>query len=77
MYSGPAVKEFEAKMASKCARRYEALQLRNRSMFYCTNRTKHFQCPRWSRHAIACANGTAALDIAVKAGFCRIHTSSI
>jgi len=36
---GPAVKEFEVKMASKCAR----------------------------RHAIACANGTAALDIAVKA----------
>ncbi|CAK9013609.1 GDP-perosamine synthase [Durusdinium trenchii] len=36
---GPAVKEFESKMASRCSR----------------------------RHAIACANGTAALDIAVKA----------
>ncbi|CAL1150375.1 unnamed protein product [Cladocopium goreaui] len=36
---GPAVKKFEAKLASKCGR----------------------------RHAIACANGTAALDIAVKA----------
>eukprot|EP00435_Cladocopium_sp_Y103_P072258 s894_g39.t1 len=36
---GPAVKEFETKLASKCGR----------------------------RHAIACANGTAALDIAVKA----------
>ena len=36
---GPAVKDFEAKMASRCSR----------------------------RHAVACANGSAALDIAVKA----------
>ena len=56
LHEGPAVKDFEGKLAARCQRRQDRVLL-----------PRPHKGPCFYRHGIACANGTAALDIAVQA----------